>query len=394
MPVQERLHNLGCHLSDSTASSDQPLQFTDEQRRSLYHNGFAVIPNAIPPHVLQRAQATIEERIPADANILVNPAELVTHSDVIGLINESKLKPLLEAEMGPFPPIVSSQVAVRRPGYEKGAKPVPHIDGSWGGPNPSTAEEIDLATGRPRDLDKWWGADQDKRGNNDGRLWLNPERTMSIGGFTCLVGVALNDQSGEAAHGQLGVLAGAHKLVQAHFRKQRASERGIVGPDGEDWPRCWIDPRDGKPSTNGIPNPVRAATYTGVVEQVQQKDKAGDQSQWPWPEVTPVRLRAGDAVISLHSLPHCATPNLAGSDRQSVYFRVRKLRPENPHEGKRMLGHGVSDHCDVAYYGKQLDYPPHYDPFATTLDRLCDHWLEWDGMQNFVAAERAAGRGY
>jgi hypothetical protein len=383
--LARRVCNLGRHLDACacTASPDQPLRFTNEQRHSLYHNGFAVIPDAIPPHILQRAQATIEKSIPADANILINAAELVTHSDVIGLINESKLKPLLEAEMGKFPPIISSQVAVRRPGYEQGTLPVPHIDGSWGGPMPDTAEEVDLATGRPRDLAKWFGPDQDKRGNNDGRLWLNPERTMSIGGFTCLVGVALNDQSSDEAHGQFGVLAGSHKLVQAHFNKQRASG-GIVGPDGEEWPRCRINPRDGKPQTNGMPDPVRAAAYTGKE----------DSGRWPWPEVTPVRLRAGDAVISLHSLPHCATPNLAGCDRQSVYFRVRKLRPENPHEGKRMLGHGVSDHCDVAYYGKQLEYPPHYDPFATTLERLCDHWLEWDGMKDFVAAERAAGRGY
>ena len=52
----------------------------------------------------------------------------------------------------------------------------------------------------------------------------------------------------------------------------------------------------------------------------------------PWPEVTPVRLCAGDAVVALHALPHCSTPNLTGTDRQSVYFRVRKLRPQNPHE--------------------------------------------------------------
>ena len=50
-------------------------------------------------------------------------------------------------------------------------------------------------------------------------------------------------------------------------------------------------------------------------------------------------------------------------------------------QGSRALGHGVSDHCDLAYYGKQLEYPFSYDPFRTTLDALCDHWSEWDGMR-------------
>jgi hypothetical protein len=396
-PTGRRLHTLGQHLSESStaAAPPKPLRFTDEQRHSLYHNGFAVIHNAIPQQVILRARATIEESITPGSSDLLNAAELVTHEAVIGLINDSALKPLLEAEMGDFPPIISSQVAVRRPGYQAGAMPVPHVDGSWGGPVPETAAEIDLATGRPKDTARWLGPTENKRGDNDGRLWLDPERTMSIGGFTCLVGVALSDQSAAGAHGQFGVLAGAHKLVQAHFNKQRDSG-GVVGPDGIEWPRCRLG-RDGRPFSNGMPDPVWAAAFTGTEDAgavAAALQGGASPERWPWPEVTPVRLRAGDAVIALHSLPHCATPNLAGHDRQSVYFRVRRLRPDNPYEGQRMLGHGVSDHCDVGYYGRQLEYPPNYDPFATTRARLCDHWLEWDGMREFVAAERAQGRGY
>ena len=103
--------------------------------------------------------------------------------------------------------------------------------------------------------------------------------------------------------------------------------------------------------------------------------------------MTPVRLRPGDAVVAVHGLPHCATPNLSDKDRASVYFRIRRLRPLNPHEGSRSVGHGVSDHCDIAYYGRQLEYPDGYDPFAVSLQKLCDPWSEWDGMQQWLAAQ-------
>ena len=46
------------------------------------------------------------------------------------------------------------------------------------------------------------------------------------------------------------------------------------------------------------------------------------------------------------------------------------------------------------YYGQFLDYPEAYDPWQTSIDKLCDHWSEWDGMQDFVAqmkAKEAAG---
>ena len=106
---------------------------------------------------------------------------------------------------------------------------------------------------------------------------------------------------------------------------------------------------------------------------------------WPWPELTPVLMEQGDAVIALHSCPHTPTPNLGPNPRMNVYFRVRRLRPESPHEGTRRIGHGVSDHPDRGYFGQFLDYPDTYDPWQTSIDRLCDHWSEWDGMQEVLA---------
>ena len=32
-----------------------------------------------------------------------------------------------------------------------------------------------------------------------------------------------------------------------------------------------------------------------------------------------------------------------------------------------------------------------YDPFATSIAKMCDHWSDWDGMQEVVGEARAQG---
>ena len=115
------------------------------------------------------------------------------------------------------------------------------------------------------------------------------------------------------------------------------------------------------------------------------RERAEPTDEWAWPELTPVLLNEGDAVIALHSCPHTPTPNPSAHPRMNIYFRIRRLREGNPHEGSRRLGHGVSDHLDRGYYGQFLDYPSTYDPWTTSVKNLCDHWSEWQGMREFVA---------
>jgi len=31
-----------------------------------------------------------------------------------------------------------------------------------------------------------------------------------------------------------------------------------------------------------------------------------------------------------------------------------------------------------------LEYPTNYNPWQTSIDKLCDHWSEWAGMQSLV----------
>jgi len=116
-------------------------------------------------------------------------------------------------------------------------------------------------------------------------------------------------------------------------------------------------------------------------------DTRFEDVDWPWPELTPTLMAEGDAVIALHALPHTATPNLSEHPRMNVFFRIRRLRPENPYEGDPRVGWGVSDHPDRALNGDFLEYPASYDPYQTSVDKMCDHWSEWSGMEEIVSAK-------
>ena len=348
--------------------------FTDAEKQSLIRDGYVVIKNAIAPEAVAAAKSLIESYLPRDQRRLLVPGELATHDHIVGLFNNSSLQHILTNEMGPFPPVISCQVAVT-PGHDRlGGTPGTHVDGGWSGELPAHADEIDPLTHRPRDAARYFGEHDEKRGANDGLLWMDPQRRLSYGGYTALVGVALNDQL-EPGNGQFAVLKGMHEEVEACFREQRDAG-SVVGPEGLHWPRVKID-SEGKPYANGLPDRIR--------HLAEARAAAGTPSdRWPWPELTPVLLAAGDAVIALHSLPHTATPNLGANPRMNIYFRVRRWREGNPNEGTRRVAHGVSDHPDRGYFGQFLDYPEGHDPWQTTIDALCDHWREWDGLQGLV----------
>ena len=182
--------------------------------------------------------------------------------------------------MGPFPPVISCQVAVTPPFNLLGGKPGTHVDGGWNGVVPDSAEEIDMATCRPKDAAKYFGENDEKRGTNDGLLWMNPERTLSYGSYTALVGVALNDQH-EPGNGQLGILKGTMRMSKT-ASKRRGMLEELLGPEGPGWPRIGIG-KSGKPYANGLPDDIRKIA--------EQRAEAGAPTEnWPWPELTPVLL--------------------------------------------------------------------------------------------------------
>ncbi len=353
------------------------MDISAEQKLQLKDDGYIVLRNAIPPHVVQRAQRLICDSLPESERRLLVPASLATHPSIMALMYESDVAHTLGTLMGPFPPLISCQVAVTPPFDDLGGSPGTHVDGGWSGPIPETADEIDPLTHRPKDAAKYYGENDEVRGSNDGLLWIDPARRISTGSYTALVGICLSDQT-EPGNGQFAVLKGLHEEVEAVFRRQRDSG-GVIGAEGVDWPRIGIT-ASGRPYCNGLPNSIRALAN----ERATGKEKT---ENWPWPELTPVLMEPGDVVVALHALPHTPTPNLGPNARMNVYFRVRRLRPENPNEGTRRVAHGVSDHPDRGYFGQFLEYPENYDPWQTSIDKLCDHWSEWDGMQDVMGRE-------
>ncbi|MDA0789411.1 MAG: phytanoyl-CoA dioxygenase family protein [Proteobacteria bacterium] len=345
----------------------------EAEKRELYRDGFVVLRNIVSRDLTQRAKELIRQ----------NPTTIVHGDDarINDLYNQSGLAETLEHAMGPHTRPINAQVAVTMP-YSNDAvvrgtfKPgqIPpaqaHVDGGWAGPCPIKYSEI-KAAGQSLHT---WGSDGDPRsmGPAGGApLWQDRERTLAIGSYTALAAVCLNDQR-RPGKGQFAVRRGAHEAVEAYFRMQR-EQGGPVGGGGPGWPRLKLLGND--------------TAFAGIMPEAMVNsypDNPCEMDGWPWPELTPVLMEEGDAVIALHSLPHTATPNLSDDPRMNVLFRIRRLRPDNPYEGDRRIGWGVSDHPDRTLGGEFLDYPDSYDPFRTSIDRLCDHWSEWDGMADIV----------
>ena len=194
--------------------------------------------------------------------------------------------------MGPFPEVISSQVAVTPPHNITRGASTPHVDGSWSGDIPEDAKDIELSRGRPRDAEKYFGENDERLGINDSLLWQDPDQKLSLGSYTSLVGVAVNDQL-EPGNGQFAVLKGAHRLVEESFRMQREAG-GVIGAEGPGWPRIILN-ESGQPTLNGLPNVAHE-----LMAQLAEENEAIEG--WPWPALTPVLLAEGDGGIALHSL--------------------------------------------------------------------------------------------
>ena len=129
----------------------------DDDKRQFFEDGFLIVRNAVSSELVARAKALIQEAIPEDERHLLVPGKLATHDDITGLFNNSTLADIIERLMGPFPPVISCQVAVTPPFNLLGGKPGTHVDGGWNGVVPESAEEIDMATCRPKDAAKYFG---------------------------------------------------------------------------------------------------------------------------------------------------------------------------------------------------------------------------------------------
>ena len=366
--------------------ADGPDVLTDEQKRALYRDGFVVLKGIVPKGMTHRARRLANITAGKIINGTMDAPErrnryVGSEQEITDLINKTAMTKILRNTMGPFDPPTHGFSPVLYPiepsdkvGIHGVAdREVPwhgsnlHLDGQWTGPIPQHPEEVDdwCAPGTPHFGDR----SANVIGTNGTPFFQDPACRLSLASFTAFVGVALSDQS-VFGYGNFAVLRGAHHHTAKFIRRQQ-HQGGVVGPEGHDWPRLRrVGDRVG---LNYLPDFIaepfkESARYTP------------DGSVWLEP--TPMLVEEGDAWIALHGVPHCATRNDLGADpRISAYFRLRRHRPGGG------AVRGDSDHPDRGWRGEFLEYPEGYNPWQVAIDKLCDPWSEWDGMQDVVAEE-------
>ena len=209
-------------------------------------------------------------------------------------------------------------------------------------------------------------------GHNMVPLFQDPEMTLALGSFTAFVFVCLNDQT-EEGRGQTSLLKGAHHEIEKFFRWQYETN-GHLGPEGPGWPRINHE------------SPNRCGLFY-IPDSVQQKfvdetsESTPDGKKWARP--TQIKMDKGDACIAMYHIPHSGSRNENGTEsRKNIIFRLRnkKRQPDK-------MVNGVSDHPDRALNGDFLEYPDLYDPFEYSIEKLCDHWSEWQGLTQFLNDE-------
>eukprot|EP01046_Picozoa_sp_COSAG06_P008027 COSAG06_NODE_401_length_16198_cov_469.489596_16_plen_347_part_00 len=330
------------------------MELSVEQKRQLYHDGFLRLRQAVPQHLVREARRQININRSGGDNMEA------AQSAVAAMFNESDIKPLLESGFGTEVPLQKGgQMAVLNPslvtdsvsesGYPLSDIPYyqwqGHLDGLWNGSKGSlqSADEDDTDWFGPKGtngVDFCLDADSTYEERSQGKV----NGTLTISGFSCLVGIAVSEQMNDG-DGQVGLLKGAHHSIEKHFQYQR-DQGGPLGPDGPGWPRIDRD----SPNAHGIrmyPQAIREE-----MEALGGFEITPDGKRWPKPEL--VKMEAGDAVLVMHACPHGGS-HVAGPDpRMQCYFRITtEQRAADRHAA------------------------------------LCDHWADWHGMTQVVAEERA-----
>ena len=209
-----------------------------------------------------------------------------------------------------------------------------HLDGLWNGAAP-VHQRTDRAMNEA-ELVRW---NRDPARNGVRRTYPGGINVLN---FTALLGIPLSNQMFEGA-GNLGLLRGAHHPISEFFRYQRDAG-GPLGPDGPGWER--ID--TSAPNFSGLrhyPEQVREQFTDGA-------EYTSDGRIWPKP--TLIKVKPGDAVLTLHAVPHGSTRLEGNSPRLMAYFRLVSVARDQ-------------------------------SKFGTSADALCDCWFEWEGMRELAS---------
>ena len=335
-------------------------ELTLTQLRRLRRDGFLRLPGAVHPGQVAAARRELFQRMGELRNtagrvaagrrrdMLIEPLARMGRSGgspaIMALYNESRVRPLVDSAFGvPAQEVRGAQLATLFPaedddaaneaGYLNSETPhygwCGHLDGLWNGgirpPRVGTAFTPSQA--------RSWA----RRDGTNGAARYHPEFNANMASFSALVGVALSDQRAVGS-GNLGVLRGGHRHVEAFLRWQR-DQGGPLGPEGPGWPREDAE----------APNGHGLVHYPPRVRDAYRRRSVTTSDGVVWPEPTLFRLKPGDAVLVHYATPHGATRVLLDEPRLMVYFRVvSSLRPA----------------------ANQLVYP----------DALCANWLEWPAM--------------
>lgn len=358
---------------------------SDEEKRTLYRDGYVVIRGAVEDRLVDAALERIKR---AERGEDLGPTREMTD-----LVNASSITPILREAMGEFDPPSRCQVGVikrREPGdhfnnlgYRDRDQPYfgaeSHMDGLC-----TIAVPQEVQSGSPEEIYRRYiasgpkgdiGRSAEVMGHNMVPLFQDPEMTLGMGSFTAFVFVCLSDQTREGC-GQTALLPGAHHAAEAFFRWQRA-QNGHIGPEGPGWPRL----NHAAPNRCGLvylPEKIREQFIDDTSECTP------DGVRWPRP--TQILMEPGDACITVFHMPHSGTRNELGkSSRKNIIFRIRNKRRQ-----PNVVVNGVSDHPDRGQLGEWLEYEPGNNPWERSKDALCNQWDEWEGLSHIVAEEQAA----
>ena len=212
------------------------------QKRRLVRDGYLRVPGLVPRERVDSALALInrslgERGLPPDRLKELRARsycpELVRAPEIQALYAETPARALAEAAIGPVRPPEEGQIALRFPEGQP-REIFPHIDGMY-----------------------------------------TPDNGVPAGTlvhFTALLGVFLSDVPGPQA-GNLTVLPGSQRILEAHFRQHGTGALTNLPPLGPCRPR-------------------------------------------------PLLGRAGDVVLAHYALAHAAAANLSPHIRYAVFFRL------------------------------------------------------------------------
>ena len=323
------------------AALPQPIDMglSDAQRATFVREGAVVLPGLVSEELRAAALAALggEDRAGDD------PA-------VLALYHRSPLAALFDGLLGGgTQPVTGSQIAFRQPTPEEDL---------------GRYMELDVESCPP--LARWNGH-MDGVAIHPGEHPDDPDLQAPIQSFSCLAGVALNDQL-EPDCGNFAVQIGSHRSNAAFFAEQNEAG-GPLGPGGPGWP---VEPwrrEDGSNASRGSPPHLRARmvppptrSFGEGAAEWDGPDGGPPTSRW-WPHGTQQLLRAGDVVLAHFLTCHGEMLRHVGDrSRDMIFFRVK----HREHTTYRPAEHGQTPEAIRA------------------AQMLSDPWFEWvfDGPQD------------